>query len=233
MATQKTTKTTTDVNITVKDGKSVLLSLIEAIRANTEALERLSGNDFIPIDTEDTPQATPPAPVTSQTAATTTPPAQAAPQRQDVPPWETAVQPNPAVPAMHSQPQRVYPAVTYAAQQVSPQGSRPAQPQQAGQAVGPAPQQVGHPNFIPDAVAPQNYPQGAAAPSAPSAPVNSAASGVTLDQIARAGADLVDRGFKQQVLDLLGRMGVNTVMDLRPEQYESMAQGLRALGAAL
>ena len=55
----------------------------------------------------------------------------------------------------------------------------------------------------------------------------------TLDQISRAGASLVDAGKMQQLLELLGRYGVQAVTQLKPEQYGAFATELRALGAQI
>lgn len=55
----------------------------------------------------------------------------------------------------------------------------------------------------------------------------------TLDQISRAGASLVDAGKMQQLLELLGRYGVQAGTQLQPEQYGAFATELRALGAQI
>ena len=65
---------------------------------------------------------------------------------------------------------------------------------------------------------------------APTVPVAGAPT-YTLDQISRAGASLVDAGKMQQLLELLGRYGVQAVTQLQPEQYGAFATELRALGA--
>lgn len=74
-------------------------------------------------------------------------------------------------------------------------------------------------------VAPGNTP-------APAVPVTTAPA-YTLDQISRAGASLVDAGKMQQLLELLGRYGVQAVTQLQPEQYGTFATELRALGAQI
>lgn len=68
--------------------------------------------------------------------------------------------------------------------------------------------------------------------AAPAVPVT-AAPAYTLDQISRAGASLVDAGKMQQLLELLGRYGVQAVTQLQPEQYGTFATELRALGAQI
>ena len=53
----------------------------------------------------------------------------------------------------------------------------------------------------------------------------------TLDQLARAGAALAQAGKMQEALALLAKYGVQTVNQLKPEQYGAFATELRALGA--
>ena len=81
------------------------------------------------------------------------------------------------------------------------------------------------PTAGPVSVAPGNTP-------APAVPVTTAPA-YTLDQISRAGASLVDAGKMQQLLELLGRYGVQAVTQLQPEQYGTFATELRALGAQI
>lgn len=81
------------------------------------------------------------------------------------------------------------------------------------------------PTAGPTSAAPGNTP-------APVVPVTGAPA-YTLDQISRAGASLVDAGKMQQLLELLGRYGVQAVTQLKPEQYGAFATELRALGAQI
>ena len=81
------------------------------------------------------------------------------------------------------------------------------------------------PTAGPASAAPGNTP-------APAVPVAGAPT-YTLDQISRAGASLVDAGKMQQLLELLGRYGVQAVTQLKPEQYGAFATELRALGAQI
>lgn len=67
---------------------------------------------------------------------------------------------------------------------------------------------------------------------APTVPVTGAPT-YTPGQISRAGASLVDAGKMQQLLELLGRYGVQAVTQLQPEQYGAFATELRALGAQI
>lgn len=90
------------------------------------------------------------------------------------------------------------------------------------------------PSPMPVTSAPTAGPTSAAPGStpAPAVPVTSAPA-YTLDQISRAGASLVDAGKMQQLLELLGRYGVQAVTQLKPEQYGAFATELRALGAQI
>lgn len=67
---------------------------------------------------------------------------------------------------------------------------------------------------------------------APAVPVTTAPT-YTLDQIAKAGASLVDAGKMEQLLALLAKYGVQAVTQLQPDQYGVFATELRTLGAQL
>ena len=67
---------------------------------------------------------------------------------------------------------------------------------------------------------------------APTVPVTTAPT-YTLDQIAKAGAILVDAGKMEQLLALLAKYGVQAVTQLQPDQYGVFATELRTLGAQL
>ena len=56
---------------------------------------------------------------------------------------------------------------------------------------------------------------------------------LTLNDIATAGAGLVDQGKMQQVIELLGKYGVQAITQLQPTQFDAFAVELRALGAAI
>lgn len=90
------------------------------------------------------------------------------------------------------------------------------------------------------------------APAAPAAPVSTApaappampaptapavapttAPTYTMDQIAKAGAELAQAGKMPQLMALLQQHGVQAVTQLRPEQYGEFATALRGLGAQL
>ena len=84
------------------------------------------------------------------------------------------------------------------------------------------------------AAAPVPTDQPAAAPVAHApAAVPVTAPTYTVDQIARAGASLVDAGKMEQLLALLARYGVAAVTQLQPDQFGAFATELRALGAQI
>lgn len=95
--------------------------------------------------------------------------------------------------------------------------------------VAPAPVQTA-PTPAPVA-APASAPAPAPTPAAPAVPVT--APTYTLDQIAKAGANLVDAGKMEQLLALLTKYGVQAVTQLTPDQYGAFATELRALGAQI
>lgn len=98
------------------------------------------------------------------------------------------------------------------------------------------PTQTPAPTATPPVAAPApTVGQTSAAPGntpAPTVPVTGAPTYI-LDQISRAGASLVDAGKMQQLLELLGRYGVQAVTQLQPEQYGAFATELRGLGAQI
>lgn len=55
----------------------------------------------------------------------------------------------------------------------------------------------------------------------------------TLDDLSRAGAELIDQGKMPQLIDLLKKNGVQAITQLKPEQYAAVATELIALGAKL
>ena len=95
--------------------------------------------------------------------------------------------------------------------------------------VTPAP--VAAPAPAPTPAAPPVTPMPTAAAPAPAVPVT--APTYTLDQIAKAGANLVDAGKMEQLLALLTKYGVQAVTQLTPDQYGAFATELRALGAQI
>lgn len=83
----------------------------------------------------------------------------------------------------------------------------------------------------PTAPVPTEQPAASVAQAPAAVPVT--APTYTLDQIARAGASLVDAGKMEQLLALLARYGVAAVTQLQPDQFGVFATELRALGAQI
>lgn len=95
--------------------------------------------------------------------------------------------------------------------------------------VNPTPAPVAAPVAAP---VPTEQPAAAPVAHAPAA-VPVTAPTYTVDQIARAGASLVDAGKMEQLLALLARYGVAAVTQLQPDQFGAFATELRALGAQI
>lgn len=96
----------------------------------------------------------------------------------------------------------------------------------------PAPVAAPVPTEQPAAAPVSHAPDAAPAAHAPAA-VPVTAPTYTVDQIARAGASLVDAGKMEQLLALLSRYGVAAVTQLKPDQFGAFADELRALGAQI
>lgn len=108
-----------------------------------------------------------------------------------------------------------------------PAGNTPVAPAPVQTAPTPAPA----PTPTPAPAAPPVTPMPTAA--APTSAVPVTAPTYTLDQIAKAGANLVDAGKMEQLLALLTKYGVQAVTQLTPDQYGAFATELRALGAQI
>lgn len=72
----------------------------------------------------------------------------------------------------------------------------------------------------------------------PSVPVNptpipTSAPQYTFDMISTAGSALIDAGKMSQLQQLLGKFGVQSLAELRPESYGAIANELRTLGAKI
>lgn len=106
-----------------------------------------------------------------------------------------------------------------------PAGNAPVAPAPVQTAPTPAPAPT------PTPAAPPVTPMPTAA--APTSAVPVTAPTYTLDQIAKAGANLVDAGKMEQLLALLTKYGVQAVTQLTPDQYGAFATELRALGAQI
>lgn len=114
-----------------------------------------------------------------------------------------------------------------------PAGNAPVAPAPVQTAPTPAPvaAPAPAPAPVPTPAAPPVTPMPTAAAPAPAVPVT--APTYTLDQIAKAGANLVDAGKMEQLLALLTKYGVQAVTQLTPDQYGAFATELRALGAQI
>ena len=114
-----------------------------------------------------------------------------------------------------------------------PAGNAPVAPAPVQTVPTPAPvaAPASAPAPTPTPAAPPVTPMPTAAAPAPAVPVT--APTYTLDQIAKAGASLVDAGKMEQLLALLAKYGVQAVTQLQPDQYGVFATELRTLGAQL
>lgn len=79
--------------------------------------------------------------------------------------------------------------------------------------------------------APMPTPQEVTPPSAPT--VSTAAHEYKLEDIARAGASLVDIGKQAELPGLLARFGVASLPELTPDKFGEMATALREMGARI
>lgn len=95
-----------------------------------------------------------------------------------------------------------------------------------------APVQQPMPTPVP--VAPMPAPATTAQPNTPVAGVPLAQPPkYTVDQIMAAGAQLMDAGKVNDLMNLLHSYGVQAVMDLKPEQLGAFATALRDMGAKI
>ena len=128
---------------------------------------------------------------------------------------QTPVQQVPTQPAQPTQPTQQFTQPT--TQQAPVQATQPPQ-----QAPAQLPQQFTQP--APNTVA-QAFQQ----------PVQQApaARQYTSDEIARAGASLLEKGLMPQLIALLGKYNVQSITGLRPDQFPAFAEDLKAMGADL
>ncbi|MGI6349905.1 MAG: hypothetical protein ACOXZ0_08380 [Eubacteriales bacterium] len=97
-------------------------------------------------------------------------------------------------------------------------------------------EQMVFPQIQPDVEITSTAPQPVAAPQGaqpitPAVPIT--APTYTLEDLALAGTQVVDMGRKQELLDCLGRYGVQALTQLPKTHYSAFAGELRALGAQL
>ncbi len=132
----------------------------------------------------------------------------------------------PAIPAMVPQP-AVTSTPTAVPTAAQPPVAAPTAVTAAATVSNPAPVPVA----APAPVAPAPVPT--ANPTPAPAAVPTAAPTYTLGALARAGAALAQSGKMQEAVSLLAKYGVQTVNQLKPEQYGAFATELRALGAQI
>lgn len=94
---------------------------------------------------------------------------------------------------------------------------------------GPAPTPVPAPAPVTPPPAPASV-----APAAPLVPLAQAPS-FTLEQVGRAGADLITQnpGKMPELMALLSQFGIQTVQQLKPDQLGAFATALRGMGAKI
>lgn len=102
---------------------------------------------------------------------------------------------------------------------------------------GNADKKISKPVDTTPAAAPSDPIEQTAAPVTPAAPVAAPAptpaKTYSLDDLSRAGAGLIDQGKMPQLLELLGRYGVQAVTQLDTAVYPAFVEELKALGAKL
>ena len=113
-------------------------------------------------------------------------------------------------------PQQTAPVVPQQAAPVVPQQTAPVVPQQPTPVVPPAPVAPATQQSVPVAGVPLAQPPK-----------------YTVDQIMAAGAQLMDAGKVNDLMNLLHSFGVQAVMDLKPEQLGAFATALRDMGAKI
>lgn len=156
----------------------------------------------------------------------------AAPAPTPVEPPHTVPGPAPVPPLT---PASEIPVAPVAQQPVAPIPAPVAQAPVVQQPVAPAPAPVANPipavqpplTVAPIAAAPQNVP-----PVTTVAPVTEQPQPrqYTMQDIAKVGAALLDKGMMPQLSAILNEMGVMAIPQLRPEQYPVVAEKLIALG---
>lgn len=156
----------------------------------------------------------------------------AAPAPAPVEPPHTVPGPAPVPPLT---PASEIPVAPVAQQPVAPIPAPVAQAPVVQQPVAPAPAPVANPiptvqpplTVAPIAAAPQNVP-----PVTTVAPVTEQPQPrqYTMQDIAKVGAALLDKGMMPQLSAILNEMGVMAIPQLRPEQYPVVAEKLIALG---
>lgn len=109
----------------------------------------------------------------------------------------------------------------------------PPKPQPAIPTAPIAPKQAANPMPAPAASVPVCGSAPTATPAIPQQPAPTAAPTYSMDQIARAGAELAQAGKTPQLLGLLQQFNVQAVTQIPKAQYGAFATALRGLGAQL
>lgn len=116
--------------------------------------------------------------------------------------------------------------------------AEPEKPKRARKAAAKQPEPEAPAESAQEAAGEPEAPQAAAAPAEPEKPAEkpveaAAAPAPTMDQIANAGARLLDAdaGKMMPLLDLLREFGVQAITQLKDDQLAAFAERLRALGA--
>lgn len=156
----------------------------------------------------------------------------AAPAPAPVEPPHTVPGPAPVPPLT---PASEIPVAPVAQQPVAPIPAPVAQVPVVQQPVAPAPAPVANPipavqpplTVAPTAAAPQNVPPVTTVAPATEQPQPRQ---YTMQDIAKVGAALLDKGMMPQLSAILNEMGVMAIPQLRPEQYPVVAEKLIALG---
>lgn len=155
-----------------------------------------------------------------------------APATAPVEPLHTVPGPAPVPPLTPASEAPVAPVVQ---QPVAPIPAPVAQAPVVQQPVAPAPAPVANPipavqpplTVAPTAAAPQNVPPVTTVAPATEQPQPRQ---YTMQDIAKVGAALLDKGMMPQLSAILNEMGVMAIPQLRPEQYPVVAEKLIALG---
>lgn len=106
----------------------------------------------------------------------------------------------------------------------------PTVPPTEAEVIAPPPMAIATP---PVETAPTPMPQADMQASAPSPEVSTAAHTYKLNDISRAGSELVDIGKQSEIPKLMARFGITSLPELPPEKYGEMAAALRELGAKI
>lgn len=104
-----------------------------------------------------------------------------------------------------------------------------------GEQAAPAQEQTAVP--VQSTPAPACQPAPAAPAPSPAAPVQqpvpTTAPSYTREDLSRAAITLMDKGQQAQLQQLVQSFGVNSLMELPPEQYGNFATALRGMGAEI